>query len=362
MTAIPFMQTGQPEKIRVLIADDSLFIRTYLTALLRADPEIDVIGTASSGDEVVALAEDLKPDVVTMDYHMPGKNGVEAAAAIMLGSRPLPAIIMLSAFAGDEGEKVQSSLMASGAHVILKPSGEVSLDIEKVASSVIKKIKEVGRIAIVMRNVYGRAHRDIAPIAVRKTPGDVPSGVVVIGASTGGPPLIEYLLSLFDPERGLSVVVVQHMSAYFTDLFAERLNRVTGFQVREAKNGDILVSGCALVVPGGHMLSPYPRNIGVPAFNVEPVPNILKEVMIDMTMKTVADSFGGDVVGVLLSGMGHDGSEGLRAISENGGLSLVQDPHTATVSAMPNYALSQGGAKEMYAIEDIPARINKYFA
>ncbi len=355
------MQTGPPEKIRVLIADDSLFIRTYLTALFRADPEINVVGTASSGDDVVKLAEHLKPDVITMDYHMPGKNGIEATAAIILGSRPLPAIIMLSAFVGPDGEKAKSALEASGAHVIMKPSGEVSLDIEKVASLVIRKIKEIGRVALIMRNAYGRKDQENNSTVERKMEGKAPSGVVVIGASTGGPPFVEHLLSLFDYERGFAVVIVQHMSSYFTALFAERLDRVTSFNVREAKDGDTLSSGCALVIPGGHMLAPLPRNVGVCAFNVLPVPIELHEAMIDMTMKAVATCYKSDVVGVLLSGMGHDGAGGLQAIHDNGGLSLVQDPLTAPANSMPNNALRQGGAKEMFAIEDIPARINMYF-
>jgi len=355
------MQTGQPEKIRVLIADDSLFIRTYLTSLLRADSEIEVVGAASSGVEVVTLTSALHPDVITMDYHMPGKNGLEATEAIMLGVRPFPAVIMLSAFAEEGGEKIRSILEASGANVILKPSGEVSLDMEKVAVEIVKKIKEVGRKQQVLRNAYLRVHHET------KNPEEFITnrskhGIVVIGASTGGPPLVERLLTRLDSERGLSIVIAQHMSGYFTELFAERLNRVTNFSVREAKNGDTLEPGVALVIPGGHMLAPYPRDVGAVAFNVEPIPTELHEAMIDMTMRTLAGSCGARVVGVLLSGMGHDGAVGLRAISSNGGLSLVQDPSTSTVSSMPNNALRDAGPVEMLETENMPDRIYRYFS
>ncbi len=356
------MQSESKEKIRVLIADDSLFMRTYLSALLRADPEIAIVGTASSGDEVVLLALELKPDVITMDYHMPGKNGIDAAAAIMRGGTSLPAIIMLSAFSGIEGERAREMLESTGAHVIVKPSGEVSLDIEKISIEIIKKIKEVGHLELIMQRARRGIAKKGAPHNERHVFDKAPFGVVVIGASTGGPPLIEHLLTLLDPAAPQSVVIVQHMSEYFTELFAERLDRVSGFRVREAVEGDILEAGVALVVPGGHMLVPYPRNVGVCAFTVKLIPDESREVMIDNTMKAIAECHKEQVVGVLLSGMGRDGTEGLRAIHAHGGLSLVQDPHTATVSAMPNNALSEGVAKEILNIDDIPSRIATYFA
>ena len=183
------------EKIRLLIADDSFFIRTYLAELLRQDPDIMLVGTASSGDEVVTLAAREKPDVITMDYNMPGMNGIEATAAIMLGGRPLPAIIMISAFQGEKGSEVHRSLVASGAHVIAKPSGEISLDIEKAAAEILRKVKEIGAVEVKMRLLYSRMHQHSDKKNTRAPRGNRQlRGVVVIGASTGGPPLVESLI------------------------------------------------------------------------------------------------------------------------------------------------------------------------
>jgi two-component system, chemotaxis family, protein-glutamate methylesterase/glutaminase len=145
------------EKIRVLVADDSFFIRRYLAELFERSSDIEVVGTASDGEEVVDLARKLKPDVITMDYHMPKRNGIEATAAIMLGERPLPAIIMLSAFDGKDGEQVKRSLLASGAEVLVKPSGEISLDIERAAESILTRVRQVGMVEIKMKQLY-RCH------------------------------------------------------------------------------------------------------------------------------------------------------------------------------------------------------------
>ena len=188
------MQIELNEKIRVLIADDSFFIRTYLDELLRTRPLVEVVGLASSGTEAVEFAARLKPDVVMMDYHMPGKNGVEATADIMLGKGTLPAIIMLSAFSGEDGAHVRKILLATGAHVIEKPSGEISLDIEKVANIILQKIEDVGHVQVQMRKAFAPAEARANSVYCRND-GSPISGVVVIGASTGGPPLVEYLIA-----------------------------------------------------------------------------------------------------------------------------------------------------------------------
>ena len=349
------------EHIRVLIADDSFFIRRYLVELLHADPEIEIIGTASSGDEVVALAATLHPDVITMDYHMPGKNGIEAAASIMLGAKPLPSIIMLSAFEGESGEEMRHALLASGAEVITKPSGEVSLDIEKIAAGIIERIKICGRTQVSVRKALLHIHGERTERAVDQKNGSL-SHVVVIGASTGGPPLVEHLLSLLDPDSGISIVVVQHMSKYFTELFAERLNRVTLFPTQESHEGDVLSFGSALVVPGGMSLGLIEDEQADPAhtprfLNLES-PKANHEDTIDRTMKTIATVFGPNTIGVLLSGMGTDGAEGLKEIHVQGGITIVQEPSSAAVSAMPLHAVHEGGVDQVLTIEAIATYIN----
>lgn len=351
------------DKIRVLIADDSFFMRSFLAELLRAQAHMEVVGTASTGEEVVELAHKLKPDVITMDYHMPVLNGIEATAAIMLGERPLPAILMISAFAGPDGEEVRHKLELSGAHVVVKPSGEVSLDIEKVGADIIKKVEEAGLIEVRMRKTFDKFHNKKIPAHNEtRTFGTTPRGVVVIGASTGGPPLVEHLLATLRPDEGIAVLIVQHMSKYFTQLFSERLDRVTEFAVREVRNGDLLRSGEALVVPGGFALGYTDEEEGSASrLMLLPRGHGHPEDDIDIAMQTIAHCYHGKVVGVLLSGMGGDGAVGLAEIQKHGGYTIIQDPKTATLSAMPSHALLEGSGDRVLPLEEITPLIRKHF-
>ncbi len=353
------MNTSSDAKIRVLVADDSFFIRRYLSELFERSADIEVVGMASDGEEVVTLARNLKPDVITMDYHMPKKNGIEATAEIMLGERPLPAIVMLSAFDGKDGEKVKRSLLASGAEVLVKPSGEISLDIERAAQDILTRVRQVGTVELRMKELYHRMHA-----ANMETPntfgihrGREPI-VLVLGASTGGPPLIEHLLSLIDPYSGVAVIIVQHMSHYFTELFAERLDRVTNFNVREAVDGDTPSAGVALVVPGGMYLELGVGDEGeiLPGFLVKKSEGP-HETEIDKTMEAVASIAGTRVCGVLLSGMGADGANGMKSIKEHGGSTVVQDPEDAAVSSMPRSAMNAAVADVVLTADKIPEYI-----
>ena len=352
-------------QIRLLIADDSFFIRHYLTQLFANEKGIELVGVAADGEEVVAFSRTLKPDVIIMDYHMPKKNGIEASAEIMLGERPLPSIIILSAFDGEDGECVRRALFASGAHLIAKPSGEISLDIEKAAQEIVQKVLQVGRAQVRMRNMFRDVHKktiteQVPAIIPARTEVKKSSRVVVIGASTGGPPLIELLLSVFSNQLGVSIVIVQHMSRYFTELFAERLNRVTNFHVREAKNGDVPTASTALIVPGGMYLKEDTAVDGTLSGTFSVIENTsTHEIEIDMTMQAISTVYGKHVCGVLLSGMGTDGGQGLSEIKVKGGYVIVQDPEDSPVSAMPKNALHTTEVDQILRIELIPEALEK---
>ncbi len=348
------------QPIRLLIADDSAFIRRYLTELFREESDIAIVGVACDGEEVVELAATLHPDVITMDYNMPKQNGLEAAAAIMRDTRPLPGIIMLSGFEGEEGKEVRHTLEACGAHVVAKPSGEVSLDIERVARDIVARVREVGAVTRILRS--GEIGQDaLSSTSSAHSPilfsSQEPLRVVVIGASTGGPPVVEHLLSMLDPASGVAVIIVQHMSKYFTELFAERLDRVTAFSVAEAKSGDLLLPGHALVVPGGMSLSCTRASGGgggtENSFLALPC-DVYHEEAIDKTMASVAHCFGERSIGVLLSGMGDDGAQGMRAIKDAGGITIAQEPSTATIASMPMSAIAGGAVDQVMPADEIP--------
>jgi two-component system chemotaxis response regulator CheB len=286
----------------------------------------------------------------------------------MLGDQMLPAIIMLSAFDGEDGKQVLNMLRESGAHVLAKPSGEVSLDLEKIAEPIISKIYEVGIQQVKIRKAYAYLEVHGPKPAQHVAPTDSPLCVVVIGASTGGPPLVEHLLSIFPPTSRVAFVVVQHMSKYFTELFAERLDRTVRHSVHEAKGDDALIPGSALVVPGGFSLARKKSESeesgdGAHRFHLA-FPHPDSELgVIDRTMETIAEIYGAHTFGVLLSGMGTDGTLGLRAIKTHGGRTIVQDPETAVVPFMPKSALHEGIVDVALPLEEIPGwildRINK---
>lgn len=351
------------QPIRLLIADDSAFIRRYLTELFHEESDVAIVGVACDGDQVVELAATLHPDVITMDYNMPKRNGLDAAAAIMRDARPLPGIIMLSGFEGEEGKEVRRTLLACGAHVVAKPSGEVSLDIERVARDIVARVREVGAVTRILRSeeALRDASSPASSFSSALSSTQEPLRVVVIGASTGGPPIVEHLLSTLDPSSGIAVIIVQHMSKYFTELFAERLDRVTSFSVSEAKSGDLLLPGHALVVPGGMSLSCSRASVDHSSsgnsFLVLPC-DVYHEEAIDKTMASVAHCFGARSIGVLLSGMGDDGVEGMRAIKEAGGTTIAQEPSTATIASMPMSAIAGGVVDQIMPADAIPHYIS----
>lgn len=345
-------------KIRVLIADDSYFVRRYLHELLSQDADIAVVGEAKDGVEVVAMAAELHPDVITMDYRMPRKNGLDATAEIMLGSRPLPAVIILSAFAGTDGRETLERLRSAGALVIEKPSGEVSLDIDRIADEIVTTVKKVGdvqrRIRMYARALVARAGR---ATPIRKH--SAPLAVVVIGASTGGPPLVEHLLATLGEEESAAFVIVQHMSKYFTELFSERLDRLAPMPVHEAKEGEELLPGTITVVPGNSAVTFDRGAEGGPhiRLHVVELPERRDEHAIDLTMRSAADLFGSATIGMVLSGMGSDGTDGLAAIKEAKGSTFAQDPLSATVSSMPESAISAGIVDRILGIEEMPSTL-----
>lgn len=346
-------------KIRVLIADDSYFVRRYLHELLSQDPDIAVVGEAKDGIEVVQLAAELHPDVITMDYRMPRKNGLEATAEIMLGSRPLPAVIILSAFAGTDGRETLDRLRAAGALVIEKPSGEVSLDIDRIADEIVTTVKKVGdvqrRIRMYARALVVRANRS-KPARTHAAP----LAIVVVGASTGGPPLVEHLLASLGEEGDAAFVIVQHMSKYFTELFSERLDRLAPMPVHEASDGEELKPGTITVVPGNSAVTFEREAAGSPNVRIRVVdlPERRDEHAIDLSMRSAADVFGSAAIGLVLSGMGSDGTDGLAAIRAAKGSTFAQDPLSATVSSMPESAISAGAVDRILGLEEMPSTLS----
>lgn len=342
------------EKISVLIVDDSFFIRKVLKHLIDGQPDMFVVGEAGDGEEAILLARKLKPRVITMDYHLPKKNGLEATGEIMLSVVPAPGVLIVSAFSGSDGQGVLESLKVGAVDYIEKPSGELSLDMSSVSRKIVDKIRAIGVSSVRMNRANRHAQRKQLIDGNHSV--DRHSRIVVIGASTGGPPIIEDILEQLPTNLGFSIIVVQHMSKYFTSIFAERFDRIGGYRVKEATDGDILEQNHVYVAPGDAYVTV--KNVpDTEEFILEVVPKTALESQtesdIDVVLFSVAEVARDRSLGIVLTGMGSDGALGLTAIVKEGGVAFIQEPSSAVVGSMPKSARSLVTLAHILLPEDI---------
>jgi two-component system, chemotaxis family, protein-glutamate methylesterase/glutaminase len=336
-------------KTRVLIVDDSFFMRAAIKKALEADPRFEVIAVAKDGREGVDKVIALGPDVVTMDFNMPVMDGIRAVREIM-ARRPTP-VVMLSAHTVEGARETFDALAAGAVDFLTKPSGEVSADLERLAPRLIAKLLEAAQAAPRPAPPPPPRPRSMTPGAT--WPGTGPR-VVVIGISTGGPAALSQLLPQLPGDLGLALLVVQHMPAQFTQTLAERLDAQCAIEVREAREGDRPRQALALIAPGDHHL-----DVGdagkLHVVNGPEVNNCRPSV--DVTMKSAARVFGRRSVGLLMTGMGRDGAEGMAAIKAAGGVTLAQDRGSSVIWGMPKAAIETGAADEVVALSDLAARL-----
>ncbi len=341
--------------IKVLVVDDSFFMRTLITNMLSSHPEIQVIGTAKDGNEALNKIKTLKPDVVTLDFLMPGSSGLDTLKRIMT-EHPTP-VIMLSAYT-EEGAVVTVDCLEAGAlGFVLKPSGVVSHDIEKVKDKLTEEIKKAAKVDA----------RKIKAILTRKQIkhfvefGDIKKErVIVIGASTGGPPALEQILSEIPSNFPAAILIVQHMPAKFTKVLAERLSKTSEIPVKEAEEGDIITPSKAYVAPGDFNMTLKKRKAKgkvtvALSLNQDPAVNGMPSV--DVTMKSTAEVYGENAIGVILTGMGRDGAEGMKAIKSRKGKTIVQDEATSLIWGMPKQAMREGSADHVLPLFEIAQEI-----
>ena len=344
-------------QIRVLVVDDSAFMRRIIKEMLNADPQIEVIDTARNGIEGVEKALSLDPDVITMDIEMPGMNGLEAIEEIMKHRR-IP-IIVFSSLSSEGAEVTLEALDKGAADYVCKNISRSVLDVMQMKKDLVGKVKAVVRTFEKDKRDDGTASQQDSQLAnVIEHHGKIE--LITIGASTGGPKALQEILPAIPAEIESAIVVTIHMPPDFTRAFADRLNRVCKLPVREAEDGEKLKQGCVLVSPGG-IHTKIRRNGfagGYVKIDSNPYDAIYKPC-IDITMKTAAECYRDHVMGVILTGMGHDGTEGIRAIKKNGGISVVQDELSCTVYGMPRSVVEAGLADRVVPLKKIPQEIMK---
>lgn len=341
--------------IRVLIVDDSPTICRLLAAHLQSAPDLRVIGTAQSGEQAVEMIGRLKPDVVTLDIDMPGMSGLDALRRIM-ETCPTPTI-MVSGVSGKSVEATVEALDSGAVDFVLKYVPGTTLDPEMLKREIIGKVRVASRIQVV-RTVRTRGISETPTPVVQRTRvltaenAVRATDLVVIGASTGGPVAVRQVLERLDPDFRAAVLVVQHMPAGFTAAFAAQLNRTSALTVREAADGDLLKPGTVFVAPGGlHLAVTSDRRI-----RLTTDPEVAgHRPAVDYTMASVVPVFGGRTTGVLLTGMGRDGADGMRRIRAAGGRTFAQDAESCVVNGMPQSARDLG-VVEVVAPPDVLGR------
>jgi len=317
--------------------------------MLNSDPSVEVIDTARDGAEAIRKVKKEKPDVVTLDLVMPGLDGLATLKRIMAES-PTP-VIMLSGYTKKGADVTLDCLEAGAVSFILKPSGSLSLDIDKVREQLLGEIKASANVNV----------KKIKPLPVQKPikckvkPGK--KRIVVIGASTGGPSSLELLMSTIPASFTVPILIVQHMPAKFTQSLAEHLNKNCVLSVKEAEDDDVIQANNAYVAPGDfHMVVKTKKTGGhtkhVISLNRDPPVNRFRP-SIDVTMQSVAEVYGGNTIGIILTGIGKDGMMGMKAIKENGGKTIAQDEESSLVFGMPRAVIENGYADEVLSLPNI---------
>lgn len=346
-------------KIRVLIVDDSSFMRMAIRRILSGDPDIEIVGTAIDGADGVRKAMELKPDLVTMDIEMPVMDGISALKQIM--AREPTRVIMVSTLTNEGAKATFDALEAGAVDYIPKNITDSTLAQSVFREEILRKVKEAVR--------AGRGARSTAPprpaAAVRRvTEARLPKvkvNYVAIGASTGGPIALQEVLSRIPASFPYGIMVVIHMPKAFTGPYAERLNAKCSLTVREAAEGELLKPGTALIAPGGvHTL--LKRRAGGIAVHAAPTADYPKNTYVpsvDLMMSSLSDACGGSMLGVVLTGMGNDGFKGMQHLKSKGGATLVQDEATSTIYGMPRACIEGGVADLVLPLDQIGFEIAK---
>ncbi|VEE63512.1 Chemotaxis response regulator protein-glutamate methylesterase of group 1 operon [Shewanella putrefaciens] len=367
--------------IKVLVVDDSSFFRRRVSEIVNQDPELEVIATAFNGAEAVKMAAELNPQVITMDIEMPVMDGITAVREIM-AKCPTP-ILMFSSLTHDGAKATLDALDAGALDFLPKRFEDIATNKDEAILLLQQRVKALGRRRIFRPTVRPTAptppprqsanavlggtatHAQPAPAPVRSSPATSirPSGkqykLLLIGTSTGGPVALQKILTQFPANYPHPILLIQHMPAAFTPAFANRLNGLCKIEVKEAANGDVLRPGCAYLAPGGMQMMVERAGVtgrvkvlaGSAEMNYKPC--------VDITFASASKAYGGDVLAVVLTGMGADGREGARMLKSAGATIWAQDEASCVVYGMPQAVASAGIATQSISLDHMAESILK---
>src|ERR1700757_1951612 len=346
------------DRIRVLVVDDSALMRKLIPTILERDPSIEVIGTAMDGAFAMKKIEEFHPDVVTLDLEMPRMDGIEALRLIMRRA-PMP-VIVFSTHSREGAYSTFKALALGAIDFVAKPRDAAAGHLDAVAVELIEKIKIAKRAS--GRKI--RASVEVETNPPQKKPARAtlpPSRIVAIGISTGGPNALQYVLSQIPADFASTILIVQHMPEGFTEMFAKRLDECCPMEVHEARAGDLLLAGRALICPGNRhmMVRRMPRGEMVVLSDGPPINGHRPSV--DVLFHSVAQEFGLTAVGIIMTGMGDDGAEGIGAIKAAGGMTIAQSEETCVVSGMPRAAIIKGYVQKVLPLESLGAHLISHY-
>ena len=347
--------------ISVVVIDDSAFMRKALSTMLEKDPEIQVVATARDGEEGLEMVRRHNPHVVTLDIEMPRMDGLTALRHIMM-EMPRP-VLMVSSLTSEGAEATLKALELGAVDFIPKQLSKVSLDIVKIEENLRAKVKEIAhrkvRMPLTRRplaHAAGETPRAMAapaaPLA-RPTAGRLTRDVVAIGVSTGGPPAVQKVLAALPKDFPTGILIAQHMPAAFTGPFAKRLDGSCQISVKEAETGDKVLPGTCFVAPGGKHITLNGKPGALEILICEQPAEALYKPSANVLIGSVAERMGKRALGVILTGMGNDGMEGVRALKEKGGRALAQSDATCVVYGMPKAIVDAKLADEIVDIDNM---------
>src|SRR5690554_4909939 len=378
--------------IRVLVVDDSSFFRRRVSEILNAAPEIEVIGHAADGEEAIIQARKLRPDVITMDIEMPVLDGISAVRRIM-AERPLP-ILMFSSLTHDGAQATLDALDAGAVDFLPKKFEDIARNRSDAIQVLQQRVIQIAARRTPLRQPLrtGAASGPVAGLRQRPTvtPGlpksptssqpttqastkpslvpppavarSTPIKTLAIGTSTGQPVALQTVLSQLPANFPVPIVLVQHMPAAFTNAFAKRLNSLCQISVKEAEEGDVLKPGHAYLAPGGKQMIVDGR-AGTAKLRIreDDSEKLTYRPSVDLTFASLARSYGGDVLAVILTGMGADGREGSRMLKERGATIWAQDKDTSVVFGMPQAVATAGLSERDLPLPDVSRHILRAF-
>jgi two-component system chemotaxis response regulator CheB len=335
--------------VRVLIVDDSAFVRKVVRQMLSRSPFLEVVGACRDGEEALELVEQLRPDVVTLDLNMPRLDGIGFLRQQMT-RRPVPVVLL--SIASESGEQVMQALEAGAVDVVQKPTALATERVLEVADDLIAKVKAAATAQVRLPSAT------VVPPPPAASPPPLRTDVLVIGVSTGGPQALKQLIPRLPADFPIPVGIVLHMPVGFTELFARSLGEASRLAVAHAQDGEPVRRGVALIAPAGYHLTfeRHPDGVVTARLGLHPL-DTLHRPAVDVLFRSAAEVYADRVLAVVLTGMGADGTRGAAWVKAQGGRVFTEAEDTCVVYGMPRSVVEAGLSDAVVPLSDMPRAI-----